>query len=438
MTELAENISNFIWSRWMIGALIALGIFMTYATKGIQFRKFLYAIKTLKNSITNKNNENIGDISSFQSFTTALAGTVGNSNIAGVATAISIGGPGAAFWMVIIAPLGMATKFVEAFLSLKYRVQLPDGKFLGGPMLYIEKGAKAKWLGFSYALFAVLAAIGGGNLSQSNSIALVMNSQFGIPKAISGILIALLIGAIIRKGVTNIGPITEKVVPLMTIIYMSCVIIIISINITLLPDTLMLIIKSAFNPIAPAGGFAGVAVVRTIEYGIRRGVISNEAGLGSAGIAHSAAKAKDPYHQGLIAMIGVFIDTIVICFGTAIVVVITGVWSNGQISTALVASAFDTVIPFGGSIVAVCSMLFGFTTMTTWSYYGEQTLRYIIKGNAIVPIFRILWCLLAYIGAIYGAKLIWDISDILVGLVALPNIIGLCLLYNKIKVINDS
>jgi AGCS family alanine or glycine:cation symporter len=374
-----------------------------------------------------------GDITPFQALATAMAAIIGNGNIAGVATAIAIGGPGAAFWMAAMAPLGMATNFAEVFLAVKYRRQNHDQTVLGGPMLYLDKGVGVPGLGWLFAFGATVGALGAGNLAQANSVALVMFTQFGLLKWTSGFLIATILAAVIIGGIKRIAQVAERLVPTMVVLYVFSVILILLMNFQALPQAIRLIITSAFSPIAAVGGFTGATLARTIEYGIRRGAISSEAGLGSAGIAHSAARTSDPMRQGIIAMMGVFIDNLIVCMATALTIVVTGVWSNGEMSTALVASAFNANIPYGGAIVAICSALFGFTTMVAWAYYGEQGLRYLVgKPHLGIP-YRLVYCVLAFVGSIYGVKVIWDFSDFLIGLMMLPNVIGLVVLSRAIK-----
>ena len=435
MSDFAATISDFIWGPWTIALLVLVGIAMTVFSRAIQIRKFGLAVRLIMKGALKRDHtqEERGEISPFQALTTAMAATIGNGNIAGVATAIAIGGPGAAFWMVVMAPLGMATKFAEVFLAVKYRIESKDGTLLGGPMVYLEKGAGLPVLGLIFAICASLGAIGGGNLAQANSVALVMFTEFGISKWISGLILTMLLASVVLGGIKRIGQVAERLVPSMVVLYVFGVIIILVANIENLPDAIKLIFSSAFTPVAAVGGFAGSTIARTIEYGIRRGVISSEAGLGSAGIAHSAAKTSNPIRQGIIAMMGVFIDTIIVCMATASVVVITGVWSNGEMSTAMVASAFNANIPYGGILVAICSLLFGFTSLVAWAYYGEQALRYVMKGAHIGTIYRLSWCVLAFIGSVYGVKIIWDISDFLIGLMVIPNVVGLVFLGRQIR-----
>jgi len=439
MDGLISEVSNFLWGIWAIGILMLLGVLMTLSSKGIQFRRFTLSLRLVLQGALRKHNveKASGDISPFQALTTAMAATVGNGNIAGVATAIAVGGPGAAFWMIVIAPLGMATKFSEAVLALRYRETNEDGTMLGGPMMYIKKGTAIPALGGVFALCACLGGIGGGNISQANSIALVMNTEFSIPFWATGLGLALMLGIVIIGGIKRIGAFAEQAVPAMVVLYGIGVLIVLISNIEMLPAAVNLIFTSAFQPAAPVGGFAGATVAHTIEYGVRRGVISSEAGIGSAGIAHGAASTTEPLKQGYLAMIGVFIDTIVVCSMTALTVVVTGVWDTGLISTAMVASAFNSNIPYGGVIIAFCSLMFGFTTMVTWAYYGEQGLRFLWKSRHVVTGFRVIWCICAVFGAVYGAQVIWDIGDILIWSMMAPNVVGLLYLVKEIRVITD-
>ncbi len=435
MEVLAAKLADLIWGPWTIGLLVALGLLTTFATRAIQFRRFGHALHLLKQGALRRDLSSAepGDITPFQALTTAMAATIGNGNIAGVATAIAIGGPGAAFWMAAIAPLGMATKFSEVFLAVKYRRRNPDGSILGGPMVYLADAAGRKNLALIFAFCACFGAIGAGNLAQANSISLVLFTEFHIPTWLSGLLLTGLVAAVILGGIKRIGSVAERLVPSMVALYLTLVIVILMINARAVPAALASIVSSAFTPVSAVGGFTGATVARAIEYGIRRGVISSESGVGSAGFAHSAAMTTSPVRQGTIAMIGVFIDTVIVCTATALVVVVTGVWSNGELSTAMVASAFNADIPFGGLAVALCSMMFGFTSLVAWAYYGEQALRYFLGGVSIGAWYRIGWCALTFVGSIYGVKLIWDVSDFLIGLMLIPNVIGLIFLIREVR-----
>ena len=433
--DLVSAVSNLVWGRWTIVLLVAVGILMTAATRGVQFRRFGEAVRLVLRGAMHRDqtDREPGDISPFQALTTALAATIGNGNIAGVATAIAVGGPGAAFWMVAMAPLGMATKYAETHLAIRYRRRMPDGTMLGGPMVYLADGAGRKGLGALFAMCAALGAIGAGNLAQANSVSLVMDSEFGVPVWLSGLVLASILASVIIGGIRRIGQVAERLVPTMVLLYVAGVVVTLALNVDRIPSAFGLILESAFSPVAATGGFAGSTVAATIEYGIRRGVISSEAGLGSAGIAHSAAQTTDPRRQGVIAMIGVFIDTVVVCTATALTVVVTGVWSSGELSSAMVASAFNTGIPGGGTVVAVTSLFFGFTSLVAWAYYGEQGLRFLLGGRRPGIAYRVLWCVLAFIGSIYGVKLVWDFSDILIGLMVFPNVVGLILLRKQLR-----
>ena len=278
----------------------------------------------------------------------------------------------------------MATKYAETVLALRYRGKTRDGLMLGGPMSYLKEGLNLPTVGAVFAICATLGGLGGGNIGQANSIALVLNTQFNVATWITGVLLAAILAVVVIGGIKRIGLVAERLVPTMVLVYAASVGYVVIMHLDALPAALLLIVESAFTPVAAIGGFAGATIARTIQYGIRRGVISSEAGLGSAGIAHSAAQTSNPVRQGYISMIGVFIDTIVVCSMTAVTVVISGVWHNGEISSALVASALNTVIPFGGAIVALCALMFGFTTMTTWSYYAEQGLRFVTDSRGVV------------------------------------------------------
>ena len=436
MTDALAFLADSIWGSFSIALLVLVGLIMTLASRGIQFRRFGMGLRLVLQGALRRPRENpeeTGEISPFQALTTAMAATIGNGNIAGVATAIAIGGPGAAFWMSAMAPLGMATKFAEAFLAVKHRERGRDGGVLGGPMLYLDKGAGLPGLGLLFALCASLGAIGGGNLAQVNSVALVLFSEFGVPKWTSGLVIALVLASVLIGGIKRIGLVAERLVPTMVVIYVGAVVLVLFANLNQLPSALWLIVTSAFSPLAATGGFAGATVARTISYGIRRGVISSEAGLGTAGIAHSAARTADPTRQGMIAMVGVFIDTVVVCMATALAVVVTGVWNSGHISTQMVALAFNSNLQFGGGLVAVCSLLFGFSSLVAWAYYGEQSLKYVFSVRYLGFSYRLLWCGLAVFGAVYEVKPIWDLSDFLLGLMMLPNVVGLILLGGQVR-----
>ncbi|RKY88575.1 amino acid carrier protein, partial [candidate division KSB1 bacterium] len=452
IVEWTRYLAKNFWNTYTISLLLGTGLLLTILTKGIQFRKMGTALKLMMKGALRKDMsaEEPGDISPFQALTTALSATVGNGNIAGVATSIVLGGPGGPFWMWITALVGMATKYSEGMLGVKYRHIAEDGSMAGGPMYYIKDGFQEinylKRLGAPLAgIFAVCgvwsALFGTANMMQSNSMALAFNSQFGIPFWLTGITITTLTGMVIIGGIKRIVAVAEKLVPFMVILYVGGALFILIINIEKIPSALLLIIKSAFTYQAPIGGFSGHAVMQSIRNGVNRGLLSNESGLGSAPIAHGAAKTKDPIRQGLIAMTGTFIDTIIVCSMTALVIIVTQSFTKidpatGKTltSTALTAEAFNSSIPYlGGFIISFGSFLFGLSTLIAWCYYGEQCLEYIF-GIKITKYYRILFIILCFTGSILqGEKLniVWDFGVVSLGVMAIPNLIGLIGLSNN-------
>ena len=367
-----------------------------------------------------------GDISPFNALMTALSATIGTGNIAGVATAIHFGGPGAVFWMWVIALFGMATKYAEAVLAVQYREINGAGRYVGGPMYYIQKGLGPAWhwLAILFAFFGMIAAFGIGNTVQSNSVADVMHSSFAIEKWLTGLFIAALTGIVIIGGIKRIATFAGMVVPVMAIVFISFSIFIIASNITVLPKAIDLIIGSAFETESGMGASIWLAM----RWGFARGIFSNEAGLGSAAIAHAAAYTNNPTKQGKIAMLGTFIDTMCICSLTAFVIIMTGTWDSAERGASLSALAFTTGIgPFGGPLISVCLAVFAFTTIIGWSYYGERCAEYLF-GSRIIFSYRILWIVAIMIGATVKLEIVWAVADIFNGLMALPNLIALLLL----------
>jgi len=434
IAEITAQLSDIVWGIWTIIFLCAVGLLLTWKTRFVQITNFRSALKLISGGALKRDSssKDAGDISPFQALTTALSATIGNGNVAGVATAIAIGGPGAAFWMCTVSLFGMATKYSEAVLGIKYRQKSDDGTMLGGPMVYLNKGLGMKHLSIFFAIAALFGGLGAGNMTQSNSIALVLFSDFGIPKWFSGMILALTLWLVIIGGIRRIGRVAEMLVPGMALIYIISCLAILVVNIKEIPEAFVLIIDSAFNGTAATGGFAGATVARAMAYGFRRGTISSEAGVGTAAIAHGAARTSDPHRQGIIAMMGVFMDTMVISTMTALVLVTTGAWSTGLISTEMTAMAFKSVLPFGGMIIIIVSALFGFTTMVGWAYYCEQSLRYIGGIRFSIP-FRWLYCGLAGVGAIFQVKPLWDWADIFMGFMVFANLIALVALRGKIK-----
>ena len=434
IAEITAQLSDIVWGIWTIIFLCAVGLLLTWKTRFVQITNFRSALKLISGGALKRDSssKDAGDISPFQALTTALSATIGNGNVAGVATAIAIGGPGAAFWMCTVSLFGMATKYSEAVLGIKYRQKSDDGTMLGGPMVYLNKGLGMKHLSIFFAIAALFGGLGAGNMTQSNSIALVLFSDFGIPKWFSGMILALTLWLVIIGGIRRIGRVAEMLVPGMALIYIISCLAILVVNIKEIPEAFVLIIDSAFNGTAATGGFAGATVARAMAYGFRRGTISSEAGVGTAAIAHGAARTSDPHRQGIIAMMGVFMDTMVISTMTALVLVTTGAWSTGLISTEMTAMAFKSVLPFGGMIIIIVSALFGFTTMGGWAYYCEQSLRYIGGIRFSIP-FRWIYCGLAGVGAIFQVKPLWDWADIFMGFMVFANLIALVALRGEIK-----
>ncbi|HIB26675.1 MAG TPA: sodium:alanine symporter family protein [Candidatus Marinimicrobia bacterium] len=439
ITEITAQLSDIVWGIWTIIFLCAVGLLLTWKTRFVQITNFRTALKLISGGALKRDSssKDTGDISPFQAFTTALSATIGNGNVAGVATAIAIGGPGAAFWMCTVSLFGMATKYSEAVLGIKYRQKSDDGTMLGGPMVYLNKGLGMRRLSLFFAIAALFGGLGAGNMTQSNSIALVLFSDFGIPKWFSGMILALTLWFVIIGGIKRIGRVAEMLVPGMALIYIISCLAILMVNLKEIPEAIILIIDSAFNGTAATGGFAGATVARAMAYGFRRGTISSEAGVGTAAIAHGAARTSDPHRQGIIAMMGVFMDTMVISTMTALVLVTTGAWSSGLISTEMTAMAFKSVLPFGGIIIIIVSALFGFTTMVGWAYYCEQSLRYIGGIRFSIP-FRWIYCGLAGVGAIFQVKPLWDWADIFMGFMVFANLIALVALRNEVKKMSQS
>ena len=418
--------SGVIWGPMMLTLLVGVGIYLTVGLRAITWRRLGYSLRLLWQSRSSASDDK-GDITPFQALMTALSATVGSGNIAGVATAIYLGGPGAVFWMWVTALFGMASKYGEAVLAVHFREVDKLGNHVGGPMYYIQNGLESRWrwLAVLFSIFGALAAFGIGNTVQANTVATAVESSLHLPVWVSGLAMAVFTGAVIIGGIRRLGAVAAKLVPFMAISYIAGALIIILLNVEQVPTALMTIIHHAFNGTAAAGGFAGATVLMAIHFGVARGLFSNEAGLGSAPIAHAAAKTKDPVHQGLIAMLGTFIDTIVVCTMTALVIILTGSWTSGQTGVALTSDAFNIGLAQGGGVVVTMALiLFAFTTLLGWSYYGERCAEYLFGVRVIQP-FRILWVIAIPIGAMGNLGLVWTIADILNGLMAIPNLIAL-------------
>lgn len=417
-----------IWS-WPLPLLItAAGVYMTVVLGGVQFRYLKYAIKIALGF--SHADDGKGDISHYQALMTALAATIGIGNIAGVSTALVVGGYGALFWMWVTALLGMATKYAEAFLAIRYRHKDSLGEMVGGPMFFIEKGLKWHWLAFSFALFGVISSFGGGNMLQANSIADALQHSIALPHWATGVILALLVGLTIVGGIRSIGAVAGWIVPLMALIYFSGALIILSLHASALPGVLYNIFAHAFTGQAAVGGFLGATFVRMIQVGVSRGLMTSESGLGTASIAAAAAKTDVPGRQALVSMTSSFFATIVMCTVTMLVLGATGVFgsldANGKPVTgvALTMLAFTQDLGFGGHLVTISTLFFGFTTLIGWAYYGEKCVEYFFGEKSVRP-FRLLFTLIIIPGAILDLDLVWKFSDIFNGLMAVPNLIGI-------------
>ncbi|GAB2490748.1 sodium:alanine symporter family protein [Alkalibacterium psychrotolerans] len=420
-------VNELVWGWPFLLLIVGTGLFLTIRTGFVSFVKFGYAMKQTFMKIFVKDQVGEGEVTAFQAVSTALAATIGTGNIAGVGTAIAIGGPGAVFWMWLAALVGMATKYGEVVLSIHYREKTEDGRYIGGPMYYLEKGANMRWLAILFAAFGAIATFGIGNMVQSNSVADSLNTTFNINPIVTGVVLAILVALVIIGGIKKIGRVTEVIVPFMAVIYIVGGLLIILLNIQLVPAAFDLIFRSAFTGTAAVGGFVGSTLTMAIRFGIARGVFTNEAGLGSAPIAHAAATTDHPVRQGMWGIFEVFADTIVLCTITALVIVMTGAWDSGIDGAALTTVAFDEGMPFGGYIVTFGLVFFAFSTLLGWSYYGEKCIEFLFGPKSILP-YRLVFIPLIVVGAIGGLRAIWDLADTLNGLMALPNLIGLLLL----------
>jgi AGCS family alanine or glycine:cation symporter len=420
--------NSFVWGPVMLILILGTGLYLTLGLRFLPVRLIPEGFKLIWKG--RKEDREEGEISPFNALMTSLSATIGTGNIAGVATAIFLGGPGAMFWMWMAAFLGMATKYAEAVLAVRYREKDEDGNHVGGPMFYIKNGLgeKWKWLGFLFALFASFAGFGIGNTIQANSVSDVMESSFGIPELYTGIALAVLVGLVLIGGIKRIAHVAGAIVPFMAISYFLSGLLILAINVTAIPDAVVLIIKSAFTPTAAMGGFAGASVMAALQFGVARGIFSNEAGLGSAPIAHAAAKTDSPVRQGLVAMMGTFIDTIVICSITGLTIIVSGAYTSGESGAALSMLAFSKALPFFGEYVVTLGLIiFAFTTLVGWSFYGEKSVYFLFGHRAIIP-FRLLWVLVIPIGSVMDLKFIWLMADTLNALMAVPNLIAIVLL----------
>lgn len=421
LTDLLNQISGLVWGPPLLILLVGTGIYLTFRLGMVQFALTGYSLKLAFSR--NQDKKSKGDISHFQSLMTAMAATVGTGNIVGVATAVVLGGPGAIFWMWLSAIFGMATKYAEAVLAVKYRVQDEDGEMSGGPMYYLERGLKQKWLGVLFALFGAIAAFGIGNMVQSNSVSDVVNDTFAIPTWVTGIALTVFTALVILGGIKSIGKVTAIFVPFMAAFYLLAGLIVMILNIDLVPSAFATIFSLAFGNEAIAGGVIG-AIIR---YGVARGVFSNEAGLGSAPIAAAAAKTDMPGRQGLVSMTQVLIDTLIICSITGVTIVMAGLYEGGDLQGgALTSASFEYFLgPVGPVLVTVGLIFFASSTIIGWSYYGEKCFQYLVGTKKFNVFYRALFVVAVMVGSVATLDVVWAFSDVMNGLMAFPNLIGL-------------
>lgn len=450
ITEQISSVNGFVWGPPMLALLLGTGLYLTIGLRFMPLRKIGFAFVEM---FKGRKSEGEGDVTPFAALMTALASTIGTGNIAGVAVAIAVGGPGALFWMWVTALVGMATKFSEAVLAVKYREVDKHGRRVGGPMYYIRNGLGKRWvwLGFLFALFGMLASWGTGASIQANSVADVLQNSFGIDPLITGAVLALAAGAVILGGIKRIADVATKLVPAMALTYIFFGLIVIGMNAPAVPQAFVTIFQSAFGYDAALGGFAGGAFILAMQFGVARGIFSNEAGQGSAPIAHAAAQNNDPVDQGIIAMLGTFIDTIMVCTITGLVIITTGAFTIIDPSTGfaftgapLTAEAFSHGLPgeWGQYVVSIGLAVFAFTTILGWSYYGERCAEYIFGEWIILP-FKVSWIVVVFAGCwvltlegsgaeaggVQGVvNLFWLVADTLTGMMAAPNLIALLLL----------
>ena len=424
--DIITAINGWAWGPLMLALLLGTGLYLTLGLRFLPLRKLPTGIRLL---LRGRRGAGAGDISPFGALMTSLSATVGTGNIAGVATAIALGGPGALFWMWITALLGMAIKYGEALCAVNFRETDEQGHFSGGPMYYIKNGLHKRWhwLGVAFAIFGSLAGFGIANTVQSNSVSEVLLESFSVPPVVTGLVLMVLVAAVVLGGIRRIAVVASWLVPFMAGAYVLMAVVVIALNIAEVPSALSTIISSALTPTAATGGFAGATVWAALRFGVARGIFSNEAGLGSAPIAHAAARTNQPVEQGMIAMLGTFIDTLLICTMTGLVIVIMDVWPTGVSGANLTAMAFSNALPGGHYIVALGLCIFAFTTMIGWSFYGERCVVFLFGTKAIMP-FRIAWVLAIPIGTLMELELVWLIADTLNAFMALPNLIALILL----------
>ena len=416
-------VNGIVWGPVMLCLLVGTHLFLTARTGFIQ-KKTLTAVKL---SVT-PDSEAAGDVSGFGALATALAATIGTGNIVGVATAVGLGGPGAVFWVWMTGLFGMATKYGEAILAVKYRVRAKDGSFIGGPMYALERGMGQKWLGVLFALFTAIACFGIGNMTQGNSIAESVNGTFGVPKVATGAVLMVVTGLVILGGVQSISKVCEKLIPFMAGLYIVGCVVILVINGSYIAPAFAAIVKGAFNPQAMGGGFVGATIVMCIRAGVSRGLFTNESGLGSAPIVDACAATRNPARQALISMSGVFWDTIVVCLLTGLVLVSAiikdPVGMEGLKGAQMTAGAFGAIPTIGPAVLTFGLITFAWSTILGWSYYGERAWVYLVGVKSIMP-FRVAWTLVVFVGCVAALDVVWNVADTLNACMAFPNMVAL-------------
>ena len=417
-----SDLGNIVWGPPLLVLLVGTHLFLTFRLKVIQ--RFIPQAIRLSFS---RQRDGDGEISPFAALTTALAATIGTGNIVGVATAVVAGGPGAVLWMWLTGVFGIATKYSEALLAVKYRVRGANGSYTGGPMLVLERGLGMKWLGVVFALLTTISAFGIGNMVQANSISTLVQESFGISTSITGIVLAVLTAFVILGGIRSIARACEWLVPFMTLFYILGCVVVLALNASTLPDTVMLILRSAFSGHAVVGGFLGAGIREAIRYGVARGLFSNESGLGSAPIVAAAAQTRNPVRQALVSATGTFWDTVVVCAMTGLVVVNSGHWTEGLNGASLTKAAFADIPVIGPLILTLGLLTFVFSTILGWSYYGEKAAEYLWGPRVIKP-YRMLWVVAVFGGSVLSLPVVWSFADITNGLMAIPNLVSLLLL----------
>jgi len=429
VNTLVNQLNGVVWGPPMLVLILGTGLFLMLRLKFMPLSKIGAGFRLMWQG-RKKGDEESGEISPFQALMTCLAATVGTGNIAGVATAIFLGGPGALFWMWCTALVGMATKYCEVVLAVHYREKDERGEHVGGPMYAIKNGLGKKWLwlGTAFAIFGGFAGFGIGNMVQVNSMAAALQTTFNVPLWVTGVVTMVFVGMVILGGIKRIGKVAATLVPFMCVAYIIAAFVVLVVNAAEIPAAFEMIFTYAFSPAAATGGFAGAAVMAAIRFGVARGIFSNEAGLGTAGIAQAAGTTNSPVRSGMIGMLGTFIDTIIICSMTGLAIITSGVWTSGASGAALSAAAFESAMPgVGGYILTIALVVFAFTTILGWSYFGEKCWEYMVGTKSILP-FRILWVAAVPFGAIAQLDFAWLVADTLNGLMAIPNLLSLLLL----------